>query len=315
MTDIKITSWNMGTDVNDYKLRLPEFHAADADKLKLAPLIENDFDGLHAIAAEKLFSDKTAIGSVVMLQEHKFKTAGTERAEVEKLKNLNYEIRSAPTTRAWGPDISIAIDRDRFEIVSQEARNFENGSKALIVFAEDKESHRTIAFVSVAVTGSTLLGKRKEIKDGAKLANEDCKALIAWVKDECKRSDVVCIGGDFNANPEKLPSRFALFAKAGFKLSRTKSTTELNYDQGMSEAKNNYNKRELDFFLVKDQSKSIMGKIKSIFSRRIVNQKATTYGRFADHGSDHMPIQSVLHVRSKKVRKQKESAKDSAAIS
>ena len=276
------------------------FHNAPSDNQdEIAAKLEEKYKTIDSLAADKIFTDKASLGPVVMLQEHIYKvddTAINEREEVKKLTDtFGYKIHKF-NDKVYGPNISIAIDPARFDFIGKESKTFESGnSQALMVHAKDKNTGKQVTFVSVVIMGSSLTGSLAENEKAGKSSNQDCKDIIVWINANAKGSDYICLGGDFNANPEKLPSRFKLFEDAGFKLSRTGKTTQLNYDPTYGK---DYNERELDFLMVREQPKTLYARIlRSISPLKFKSadiSKATTLGTFAVHGSDHAPIQATV---------------------
>lgn len=303
--DFKVTTWNMGSSIVDYLLKHKNVGQKNDAQAKSA--IEKKYQTIDDVAAKQIFSDKEALGPVILLQEHVFKEVDgkfQERAEILELQK-NYEIASITGGKAekFGPGSSIALDKKRFKIIEQYQKTFERGnSEALLVLAKDKKTGMTMAFVTVQVSGSDITKDRETNEKLGLSSNEDCQAMTKWI-DDClidTQCECVCIGGDFNANPERMPSRFKIFQDAGYALARTNEATELNYEA----TNGGYSERELDFVLVRtiDQKpKTLLQKIRGLFKKKVtVDNRAHTFGAFDAHGSDHALVQTTLRIRPKK---------------
>lgn len=117
--------------------------------------------------------------------------------------------------------------------------------------------------------------------------------------------DVIVIGSDMNTNPEIWSPSFKLFKKAGYKILRTGSPTNVNPQEKSD------NLRELDFIFVKENS-TLRHPLTSLFKKTFHLQAAIqpkTKPLHSDHpdnpfdpeknASDHLPIYAGLTLYQK----------------
>lgn len=303
---LKFTSWNIGSNSADFKLRNEGYQRAEGDaKETLSKNLEKRYAEIGQIAANNIFTDKAAIGAVVMLQENAFLEISQQRAEVTKLNTLGYELIdwAGDKVDQYGPGLSIAIDKEKFVENDQGSvvRNkfqlqCDNGSQAVAVIVQNADTRKLTALINIQVAGCEIRNDPQFDNENGAQGNEDCAAIINWINNELGHFDYVCIGGDFNASPEGMPTRFKLFENAGFTLLRTSQPTELNY-QGcnLPDNPNTFNQRELDYFYVKTQpSPSLLQRVFRKQPKIICKIRPNALENMENHGSDHKLIQAGL---------------------
>ncbi len=257
MTSLKVVTYNMGSSIADFNAEC-KFLGQNIDQVDIA-------QHHTAYTAAQISTANSLVNraSVFCLQE----VRSENRPLIEIFKEngysffhvVNNELSPAKVRSRDYFDAAIAIKTDEFDDIQNSSILLDN-SETAIVTATHKLTRERITFASAHVIGVTLDDGRvhkADADDGDNL----CQNIINTISGI--ESNILIVGNDMNANPEKMDAgqspqqkwthRFDSFTKAQFQTHRTNSPTNVN-PRSIT-----YPERELDF----------------IFSRRVGEEPTT----------------------------------------
>lgn len=235
----------MGSGVNDYFQAClygnPSLTFGSSAEEKA---FREKYGAVEQITAERLL---TSPPSLFFLHEVNIE----DRPLINALRKKNFQIYHMNGEHF---DTAVALSEERYAViknVSLEIAGTDGWKKDVaIVKATDRITGRRMAFVSTHTPGFSFDemhdAKTKESKAQLAREGDHFSSQLIVTLSTMEDVDSIVIGSDMNAHPEVWRHRFRLFSKAGYRILRTRSPTNVNR-RGASEQL-----RELDFIFVKE---------------------------------------------------------------
>jgi hypothetical protein len=274
-------TFNMGANVNDY-FKHCKYHYP---KLEIKSEKEQEqFYANYAAAQEETGRLLTSqLSDFLCLQE----VVDMERPLIKSLEKKGFQVFHFEGNPTF--DNVIALNQSRFKDITNHSIDVDISDTfkkdATIVTATDIVTGQRMTFVSAHVPGIDLA---KSAIDGNEAAAGDnyCSAIVHKLS-KIATGTIQIIGADMNANPEKWNPWFEIFAKQGFQVLRSNSSTNVNPNDS------EYQEREIDFMFAKtssiwQQTKSI---VCSTFENKVKLISDRPFGwNTSQNASDHLPV-------------------------